>query len=173
MTSHDSWLQSDSAASAGTECQPAAPPDSLASVEAWAPYSGPVVNAEAWGLAGGAFQQPHHDGTEGGKEEEVYKQNHGDFPHTSSPLGEAAEGLRSGEMVGIIIQVYGEGRVEGLLLIPDQTPGPPDLITFTEGSGRSPRYALWFCVGESWPQDQPWTKRLVMVKVPADLSPWG
>uniref|UniRef100_A0A2K6KNN2 Interferon regulatory factor 3 n=1 Tax=Rhinopithecus bieti TaxID=61621 RepID=A0A2K6KNN2_RHIBE len=45
------------------------------------------------------------------------------------------------------------------------TPGPPDLITFTEGSGRSPRYALWFCVGESWPQDQPWTKRLVMVKV--------
>ncbi|XP_050627476.1 interferon regulatory factor 3 isoform X1 [Macaca thibetana thibetana] len=40
-----------------------------------------------------------------------------------------------------------------------------DLITFTEGSGRSPRYALWFCVGESWPQDQPWTKRLVMVKV--------
>uniref|UniRef100_A0A2K6KQ13 Interferon regulatory factor-3 domain-containing protein n=1 Tax=Rhinopithecus bieti TaxID=61621 RepID=A0A2K6KQ13_RHIBE len=31
--------------------------------------------------------------------------------------------------------------------------------------GRSPRYALWFCVGESWPQDQPWTKRLMMVKV--------
>ncbi|XP_032120317.1 interferon regulatory factor 3 isoform X2 [Sapajus apella] len=40
-----------------------------------------------------------------------------------------------------------------------------DLITFTEGSGRSPRYTLWFCVGEPWPQDQPWTKRLVMVKV--------
>lgn len=77
------------------------------------------MNAEAWGLAGGAFQQPHHDGREGGKEEEVYKQNHGDFPHTSSPLGEAAEGLRSGEMVGIIIQVYGEGGVEGPLLIPD------------------------------------------------------
>nr|XP_028694347.1 interferon regulatory factor 3 isoform X6 [Macaca mulatta] len=46
------------------------------------------------------------------------------------------------------------------LLVPGE-----DLITFTEGSGRSPRYALWFCVGESWPQDQPWTKRLVMVKV--------
>uniref|UniRef100_A0A2K6R0C4 Interferon regulatory factor-3 domain-containing protein n=1 Tax=Rhinopithecus roxellana TaxID=61622 RepID=A0A2K6R0C4_RHIRO len=40
-----------------------------------------------------------------------------------------------------------------------------DLITDTEGSGRSPHYALWFCVGESWPQDQPWTKRLMMVKV--------
>uniref|UniRef100_A0A2K5E9T1 Interferon regulatory factor 3 n=1 Tax=Aotus nancymaae TaxID=37293 RepID=A0A2K5E9T1_AOTNA len=46
------------------------------------------------------------------------------------------------------------------LLVPGE-----DLITFTEGSGRSPRYTLWFCVGEQWPQDQPWTKRLVMVKV--------
>uniref|UniRef100_A0AC11BF24 Interferon regulatory factor 3 n=1 Tax=Ovis aries TaxID=9940 RepID=A0AC11BF24_SHEEP len=40
-----------------------------------------------------------------------------------------------------------------------------DLITFTEGSRRSPLYTLWFCVGQSWPQDQPWIKRLVMVKV--------
>ncbi|XP_065755285.1 interferon regulatory factor 3 isoform X3 [Phocoena phocoena] len=40
-----------------------------------------------------------------------------------------------------------------------------DLIAFIEGSGRSPRYTLWFCVGQSWPQDQPWVKRLVMVKV--------
>ncbi|XP_059940656.1 interferon regulatory factor 3 isoform X1 [Mesoplodon densirostris] len=40
-----------------------------------------------------------------------------------------------------------------------------DLIAFIEGSRRSPRYTLWFCVGQSWPQDQPWIKRLVMVKV--------
>ncbi|XP_008046593.1 interferon regulatory factor 3 isoform X2 [Carlito syrichta] len=47
----------------------------------------------------------------------------------------------------------------------DLGPFVADLITFIEGSGRSPRYTLWFCVGESWPQDQPWIKRLVMVKV--------
>ncbi|XP_069857056.1 interferon regulatory factor 3 [Dipodomys merriami] len=40
-----------------------------------------------------------------------------------------------------------------------------DLIAFMEGSRRSPRYTLWFCVGEAWPRDQPWVKRLVMVKV--------
>ncbi|XP_007112501.1 interferon regulatory factor 3 isoform X3 [Physeter macrocephalus] len=60
---------------------------------------------------------------------------------------------------------------------PCPKPGPPenplkqllvseeDLIAFIEGSRRSPRYTLWFCVGQSWPQDQPWIKRLVMVKV--------
>ncbi|KAM8792021.1 interferon regulatory factor 3 isoform 2-T2 [Rhynchonycteris naso] len=47
----------------------------------------------------------------------------------------------------------------------DLRPFVTDLITFIEGSGQSPRYTLWFCVGESWPKDQPWTKRLVMVKV--------
>ncbi|XP_004694067.1 PREDICTED: interferon regulatory factor 3 [Condylura cristata] len=52
---------------------------------------------------------------------------------------------------------------EGSVL--DLRPFVADLIAFIEGSGHSPRYTLWFCVGESWPQDQPWTKRLVMVKV--------
>ncbi|XP_051004461.1 interferon regulatory factor 3 [Acomys russatus] len=47
----------------------------------------------------------------------------------------------------------------------DLRPFVADLIAFMEGSGQSPRYTLWFCVGESWPQDQPWVKRLVMVKV--------
>nr|XP_020741254.1 interferon regulatory factor 3 [Odocoileus virginianus texanus] len=40
-----------------------------------------------------------------------------------------------------------------------------DLIAFIEGSRRSPLYTLWFCVGQAWPQDQPWIKRLLMVKV--------
>ncbi|CAO2632773.1 Interferon regulatory factor 3 [Lemmus lemmus] len=47
----------------------------------------------------------------------------------------------------------------------DLGPFVTDLIAFMDGSGHSPRYTLWFCVGESWPQDQPWVKRLVMVKV--------
>ncbi|XP_005412915.1 PREDICTED: interferon regulatory factor 3 [Chinchilla lanigera] len=47
----------------------------------------------------------------------------------------------------------------------DLGPFVTDLIAFMEGSGHSPRYALWFCLGESWPQNQPWVKRLVMVKV--------
>lgn len=40
-----------------------------------------------------------------------------------------------------------------------------DLIAFIGGSSRSPRYTFWFCIGEPWPQDQPWTKKLVMVKI--------
>ncbi|XP_008573613.1 PREDICTED: interferon regulatory factor 3 [Galeopterus variegatus] len=47
----------------------------------------------------------------------------------------------------------------------DLGPFVADLIAFIEGSRRSPRYTIWFCVGEPWPQGQPWTKRLVMVKV--------
>ncbi|KAF3821656.1 hypothetical protein GH733_009698, partial [Mirounga leonina] len=45
-----------------------------------------------------------------------------------------------------------------------------DLIVFTEGSGHSPSYTLCFLVGESWPQDQLWIKRLVILKaVPTRL----
>lgn len=47
----------------------------------------------------------------------------------------------------------------------DLGPFVADLIAFMEGSGHSPRYTLWFCLGESWPQNQPWVRRLVMVKV--------
>ncbi|XP_037675958.1 interferon regulatory factor 3 [Choloepus didactylus] len=47
----------------------------------------------------------------------------------------------------------------------DLRPFVADLIAFIEGSGCSPRYTVWFCMGEAWPQDQPWVKRLVMVKV--------
>ncbi|XP_045387092.1 interferon regulatory factor 3 isoform X1 [Lemur catta] len=47
----------------------------------------------------------------------------------------------------------------------DLGPFVAGLITFIEGGRHSPRYTLWFCIGEPWPQDQPWTKKLVMVKV--------
>ncbi|EHB05663.1 Interferon regulatory factor 3 [Heterocephalus glaber] len=47
----------------------------------------------------------------------------------------------------------------------DLGPFVADLIAFMEGSGHSPRYTLWFCLGESWPHNQPWVRRLVMVKI--------
>ncbi|XP_055992393.1 interferon regulatory factor 3 isoform X1 [Sorex fumeus] len=39
------------------------------------------------------------------------------------------------------------------------------LIDFINGKPSSPHFTLWFCMGELWRQEQPWTKRLVMVKV--------
>lgn len=39
------------------------------------------------------------------------------------------------------------------------------LIDFINGKPSSPHFTLWFCLGESWRRDQPWTKRLVTVKV--------
>ncbi|ELK28578.1 Interferon regulatory factor 3 [Myotis davidii] len=45
-----------------------------------------------------------------------------------------------------------------------------DLIAFINGSGRSPRYTFWFCIAEPWPQHQPWTKKLVMVKAQGRLQ---
>ncbi|KAM6223633.1 interferon regulatory factor 3 [Rhynchocyon petersi] len=47
----------------------------------------------------------------------------------------------------------------------DLGPFVADLINFINGSKQSPRYTLWFCIGQPWPQEEPWTKRLVMVKV--------
>ncbi|XP_006868475.1 PREDICTED: interferon regulatory factor 3 [Chrysochloris asiatica] len=47
----------------------------------------------------------------------------------------------------------------------DLGPFVTDLIAFIGGSGHSPRYTLWFCIGQLWLQDEPWTKKLVMVKV--------
>uniref|UniRef100_A0A286XHV8 Interferon regulatory factor 3 n=1 Tax=Cavia porcellus TaxID=10141 RepID=A0A286XHV8_CAVPO len=47
-----------------------------------------------------------------------------------------------------------------LLLLPEE-----HLIAFIGGSRHSPRYTIWFCLGESWPHNQQWVKRLVMVKV--------
>lgn len=59
----------------------------------------------------------------------------------------------------------GEVPKDGDACVLDLRPYIEELIEFMNGSGRSPRYTLWFCMGESWPQDRPWTKRLVMVKV--------
>ncbi|XP_003465554.2 interferon regulatory factor 3 [Cavia porcellus] len=47
----------------------------------------------------------------------------------------------------------------------DLRPFVADLIAFIGGSRHSPRYTIWFCLGESWPHNQQWVKRLVMVKV--------
>ncbi|XP_007941039.1 interferon regulatory factor 3 [Orycteropus afer afer] len=47
----------------------------------------------------------------------------------------------------------------------DLEPFIKGLIAFIRGSTCSPRYTLWFCFGQPWPQDKPWIKKLVMVKV--------
>lgn len=52
----------------------------------------------------------------------------------------------------------------------DLRPFVRGLIEFINGKRTSPCFTLWFCMGEKWRRDQPWTKRLVMVKVPAGLD---
>ncbi|OCT73072.1 hypothetical protein XELAEV_18036051mg [Xenopus laevis] len=41
-----------------------------------------------------------------------------------------------------------------------------ELTSFLQGTTReSPRYTIWMCLGEAWPDDRPWEKKFVMVKI--------
>lgn len=119
-----------------------------------------------WGWGGRASSPTLTEGRE--EEHSTLCQNCWHFPKVRSPLVAVVDVC--GVLGQDVTQVWREGQVEGLPPILDYAPGPPDLIAFLGGSRRSPHYTLWFCLGESWPQDQPWTKRLVMVKV---QQPWA
>ncbi|XP_053546820.1 interferon regulatory factor 3 [Bombina bombina] len=42
----------------------------------------------------------------------------------------------------------------------------PELIGFIEGTRReSPQYSIWICLGELWPDERSWQKKLIMVQV--------
>ncbi|KAM4703931.1 interferon regulatory factor 3 [Rhinophrynus dorsalis] len=41
-----------------------------------------------------------------------------------------------------------------------------DLRAFMEGTRKeSPEYSIWMCLGELWPDDKPWKKKLIMVQI--------
>ncbi|KAM8927776.1 interferon regulatory factor 3 [Pelodytes ibericus] len=41
-----------------------------------------------------------------------------------------------------------------------------ELIDFIEGGRReSPEYSIWICLGELWPENRPWKKKLIMIQI--------
>ncbi|XP_053308505.1 interferon regulatory factor 3-like [Spea bombifrons] len=41
-----------------------------------------------------------------------------------------------------------------------------ELIAFIQGERReSPQYSIWVCLGQEWPNDRPWKRKLIMVQI--------